>query len=557
MELKHKSKVLVQGEERITHRGFLRCLGLTDEDLNKPFIGIVNTWSEFHPGHVHLKDIAVEVKSGIRSAGGVPFEVNTISICDGLCMGHEGMKWVLPSRELIANSMELVVSANRFDAIVFLASCDKIVPASLMAAGRINVPSIIVTGGPMMPGYHPQNKTFLYQNDLRKAIVLHRRGKMSEEEFKEIEKFAFPGPGSCVIMGTANSMSCLTEVLGMSLPGSGTIPAVDSRRKLLSRKSGEQVMKLLSEGILPTQIMTPEALNNAMTAEMALGGSTNCILHLLALSKELGYPLALDDFEKISRHTPFLVNVVPSGEYFMSDFDRAGGVSALLKELEHLLSMDVLTVTGKTLRENIKTAQVFDRKVICSKDSPLSSEGGVAILRGSLAPFGAVVKQSGVAKEMLVHEGRARVFESEEAATQAILKNKIESGDVIVIRYEGLEGGPGMREMLTATSLLMASGLGKSVALVTDGRFSGATSGPCVGHVSPEAMKGGPIAVVEDGDIIRIDIPNRRIDLKISKEELAKRMKRWKRPPSRVEKGYLKYYAEKVGPSHQGAIFEG
>jgi dihydroxy-acid dehydratase len=557
MEPKHKSKELVQGEERVTHRGFLRCLGLSDEDLNKPFIGILNTWSEFHPGHFHLKDIAAEVKSGIRSAGGVPFEVNTISLCDGLCMGHEGMRWVLPSRELIANSMELVASANRFDAIVFLASCDKIVPASLIAAARLNIPSIIVTGGPMMPGYHQKNKAFLYQNDLRKAIIAHRRGEMSEEEFIEIEKFAFPGPGSCVIMGTANSMSCLTEVLGMSLPGCGTIPAVDSRRKLLSRKSGEKVMKLLSEGILPSQIMTIEALKNAILAEMALGASTNCILHLLALSNELGYPLALDDFDQISRHTPFLVNVVPSGKYFIGDFDRAGGVSALLKQLEHLLSLDVLTVTGKTLRENIKIAQIFDGEIIRSKDNPLFPAGGVAVLKGSLAPFGGVVKQSGVANEMMIHEGRARVFESEEAANQAILKDKIESGDVIVIRYEGLEGGPGMREMLTATSLLMASGMGKSVALVTDGRFSGATSGPCIGHVSPEAMKGGPIAVVEEGDIISIDIPNRRLDLKISEEEISKRLKKWKKPNSRVEKGYLKYYAEKVGPSHQGAIFEG
>jgi len=554
LELKHKSKEIVEGDERVHHRGLLRSLGLTGEDLKKPFIGVINTWSEIHPGNVHLRGLAREVKAGVLSAGGMPFEVNTIALCDGICQGHDGMRWVLPSRELIADSMEVVANANRFDALVFLVSCDKIIPAALIAAARLDIPSIVIAGGPMMPGYHKRRGEFIYGNHVRKALMKYKQGKISEEEFEEVETCAYPGPGSCAMMGTANSMACISEALGMSLPGSGTAPAVDIKRKHLAKKTGRQIIRLLGEGILPSQIMSPQAMENAITAQMALGASTNCVLHLLALAHELGYSLDLDVFDKISKKTPLLVNVVPSGKYFLSDFDRAGGVAALLKEVAELLDLDVLTVTGKTLGDNIKAVRVWNRQVIHSLDNPLRSEGGIAVLKGNLAPDGAVVKQSAVAREMYCHQGPARIYESEEEATHAILAGKVKSGDVMVIRFEGPRGGPGMREMLMPTSLLMASGLGSKVALVTDGRFSGATYGPCIGHVSPEAAAGGLIAVAEDGDVISIDIPNRSLELKVAEEELKKRLAGWSRPDEKIKSGYLRSYSQMVGPAHRGAV---
>ncbi len=553
---KHKSKKMVEGDERAPHRGLLRSLGLTGSDLKKPFVGVINTWSEIHPGHIHLRELAQEAKEGVLSAGGLPFEVNTIALCDGICQAHEGMRWALPSRELIADSMEAVGSANGFDAVIFLASCDKIIPATLLAAARLNVPSIVVTGGPMMPGFQAECGRLIYGNDVRKTLLKYKRGEASQEELLEVERCAYPGPGSCAMMGTANSMACLTEALGMSLPGSGTTPAVDAKRKHLARQSGRQVMELLSEGILPTQIMTPRAIENAITVEMALGASTNCVLHLLALARELGHSLDLDVFDKISRRTPFLVDVIPSGKHFLSDFHRDGGVPALLKEIEKLLDLDVLTVTGKTLENTIRAARPGEGKVVRALDDPLLPEGGIAVLRGTLAPDGAVVKLSAVPPEMYCHQGPARVYDSEREVTDALMAGKVEAGDVIVIRFEGPSGGPGMPEMLMPTSLLMASGLGDKVALVTDGRFSGATYGPCIGHVSPEAMEGGPIAVVEDGDLISIDIPNRRLEIKLAKKELERRFSAWCKPEAKVKSGYLGAYSQRVGSAHQGAVLE-
>ncbi len=556
MELKHKSKDVTAGDERVHHRGLLRSLGLNGSDLNKPFIGVVNTWSEIHPGHIHLRELAQEVKQGVMAAGGTPFEVNTIAICDGVCQANEGMRWALPSREIIADSMEAIIGANRFDAAVLLASCDKIVPAALMAAARLDIPAIIVTGGAMMPGYQASCSRQVYGNDIRKALMDHTRGKISDTEFLEMENCTYPGPGSCAMMGTANSMACLTEAIGMSLPGSGTAPAVDAKRKRLARNSGKQVLELLARGILPAQIMSRQALDNAIKASMAIGASTNCVLHLLALARELGYKLELETFDVISKRVPFLLDVVPSGKHYVPDFDRDGGMPVLLKEMGELLDTDVMTVTGETLASSLEGAPATTHAVVRPLDNPLRAGGGLAVLRGNLSPNGAIVKQSGVPMEMMRHQGPALVFESEDEAVQALLAEKVKAGDVIVIRYEGPCGGPGMPEMLMPTSLLMASGLGERVALVTDGRFSGTSYGPCIGHVSPEAIKGGPIAVVENGDLISIDIAKRRLDIAVSESELKKRLAAWRQPKPKVTRGYLGRYSKMVGPAHLGAIVE-
>ncbi len=556
MDPKHKSKAMVEGNERVHHRGLLRSLGLTGSDIRKPFVGVVNTWSEIHPGHVHLQDLAREVKQGVISGGGTPFEVNTIALCDGVCQAHEGMRWALPSREIIADSMEATVSANRFDAAVFMASCDKIVPAALMAAARLDIPSIILTGGAMMPGYQASCAKLVYGNDVRKALMNHARGKISNAEFVEMEKSAYPGPGSCAMMGTANSMACLSEAIGMALPGNGTAPAVDAKRKQLARDSGKQVMALLEEGVLPCAIMTNEALENAIMAGMAIGASTNCVLHLLALAAELDLKLDLARFDAISKRVPFLLDVVPSGKYFVSDFDREGGMPVLLKEMGGLLHPGVMTVTGKTLAATLEAAPATTHRIVRPLDNPLRPEGGVAVLSGSLSPDGAIVKQSGVPPKMLRHQGPARVYEGEQEAIRALMANEVEAGDVIVIRYEGPRGGPGMPEMLMPTSLLMASGLGENVALVTDGRFSGASYGPCIGHVSPEAIEGGPIALVQNGDLITIDIPARRLDIGVSEAGLKKRLAAWRQPKPKVTRGYLGRYSKRVGSAHLGAIVE-
>ncbi|MBI5968276.1 MAG: dihydroxy-acid dehydratase [Deltaproteobacteria bacterium] len=550
--MEKRSDLVIKGDARAANRALLRALGLTDRDFEKPFIGVINTWSEINPGHVHLRALAEAAKQGIRAAGGVPFEVNTIGLCDGIAQGHEGMKRILPSRNLIADSIELVVDANRFDAMVLLASCDKIVPACWMAAARLDIPAIMITGGPMMPGrFRGEELVLPYA---REAVGRLRRGEITPEEFDEIERCICPGPGSCAMMGTANSTSCLTEILGMSLPGCGTAHAVDSKKVRIARESGEQILRLLAADLRPSKIMTTAALNNAITASMALGGSTNIVLHLLALANELNIPLSLETFDEISRRTPFICNIRPSGEYTLLSLEEAGGVPAVLSEIRDLLHLNVLTVTGKTLGENLAGAKNRNPDVIFSMIKPLRREGGIAILRGSLAPGGAVVKQSAVSEKMMVHTGPARVFENEESAREAVLGNQIKPGEVIVIRYEGPKGGPGMREMLSVTASLVGMGLAESVSLVTDGRFSGSTRGPCIGHIVPEAQEGGPIALVRDGEPIQIDIPRRRLDLLIPLEEIERRRKTWSPPPLKVSRGYLKTYAERVSSADKGCI---
>jgi len=550
--MEKRSDLVIKGDARAANRALLRAVGLTDRDFEKPFIGVINTWSEINPGHVHLRALAEAAKNGIRAGGGVPFEVNTIGLCDGIAQGHEGMKRILPSRNLIADSIELVVDANRFDAVVLLASCDKIVPACWMAAARLDLPAIMITGGPMMPGrFRGEELVLPYA---REAVGRLRRGEITPDEFDEIERCICPGPGSCAMMGTANSTSCLTEILGMSLPGCGTAHAVDSKKVRIARESGEQILRILAENLRPSKIMTAAALKNAITASMALGGSTNIVLHLLALANELNIPLSLETFDEISRRTPFICNVRPSGKYTLLSLEEAGGVAAVLSEIRTLLDLGVLTVTGKTLGENLVGAKNQNRDVVFSMVKPLRPEGGIAILRGTLAPGGAVVKQSAVSEKMMVHTGPARVFENEESAREAVLGGKIKPGEVIVIRYEGPKGGPGMREMLSVTASLVGMGLAESVSLVTDGRFSGSTRGPCIGHIVPEAQDGGPIALVWDGDSIQIDIPERRLDLLVPTDEIERRRKTWSPPRLKVDRGYLKTYAQRVSSADKGCI---
>jgi dihydroxy-acid dehydratase len=550
--MEKRSDILHRGDARAANRALLRSLGLTDKDFDKPFIGIVNTWTEINPGHIHLRTLAEAAKSGVRMAGGIPFEVNTIALCDGIAQGHAGMRRILPSRNLIADSIELVVDANRFDAIIILASCDKIVPASWMAIARLDVPAIMITGGPMMPGRFRGEQLVLPA--AREAQGRMLRGEITPEDFQEIEQCLCPGPGSCSMMGTANSTSCLTEVMGLSLPGCGTSHAVDAKKLRIARESGDQILRIWKENLKPSKILTLSALKNAITASMALGGSTNIVLHLLALANELNIPLSLETFDEISRRTPFICSIKPSGKFPMLGLEDAGGVPAVLHELRDLLDLKVLTVTGKTLEENLSGVQNKNPEVILSRQKPLRKEGGIAILRGSLAPGGAVVKQSGVSEKIMVHTGPARVFETEVSAREAVFGNRVKPGEIIVIRYEGPKGGPGMPEMLSVTAALVGMGLAESVSLVTDGRFSGSTRGPCIGHIVPEAQDGGPIALVRDGDSIAIDIPNRRLDLLVPPEELERRRRAWMPPPLKVNRGYLKTFAERVSSADKGCI---
>jgi len=550
--MEKRSDILHRGDARAANRALLRSLGLTDKDFEKPFIGIVNTWTEINPGHIHLRTLAEAAKSGVRMAGGIPFEVNTIALCDGIAQGHAGMRRILPSRNLIADSIELVVDANQFDAFIVLASCDKIVPASWMAIARLDLPALMITGGPMMPGRFRGEQLVLPA--AREAQGRMLRGEITQADFQEIEECLCPGPGSCSMMGTANSTSCLTEVMGLSLPGCGTSHAVDAKKLRIARESGEQILRIWKEGLKPSKILTLSALKNAVTASMAFGGSTNIVLHLMALANELNIPLSLETFDEISRRTPFICSIKPSGKYPMLGLEDAGGVPAVLHELRDLLDLKVLTVTGKTLEENLSAVQNRNPEVILSRQKPLRKEGGIAILRGSLAPGGAVVKQSAVSEKIMVHTGPARVFETEVSAREAVFGNRVKPGEVIVIRYEGPKGGPGMPEMLSVTAALVGMGLAESVSLVTDGRFSGSTRGPCIGHIVPEAQDGGPIALVRDGDSIAIDIPNRRLDLRVPPEELERRRKAWTPPPLKVNRGYLKTFAERVSSADKGCI---
>jgi dihydroxy-acid dehydratase len=551
-----KSDTVKRGIERAPHRALLHALGWRRADIDKPLIGIVNSFTEIVPGHIHLNQLAQAAKAGVWSAGGIPFELNTIAVCDGIAMNHPGMKYSLPSRELIADSVETMAEAHAFDGLVFIPNCDKITPGMLMAAVRLNLPAIFVSGGPMLAGRREVNgkEEKVDVNTLFEAVGMVAAGKMKAEELEELEELACPGCGSCAGMFTANTMNCLTEALGMGLPGNGTIPAVDARRLQLAQKAGQQVMKLLADNIRPRDIITREAIHNAFSVDMALGGSTNSVLHLMAIAHEAGVEFPLAKVNEISQRTPHLSRLRPSGEYHVEDLDRAGGIAAVMKELEGLLNLKAKTVSGKTVAGVIADAHNRDKEVIRPIAHAHSPIGGIAVLFGNLAPDGAVVKRAAVAEEMMFHQGTARVFDSEEEATKAIMNKRIKSGEVIVIRYEGPKGGPGMREMLTPTSILSGMGLDKEVALITDGRFSGATRGAAIGHVSPEAASRGPIAVLKDGDIIKIDIAHNRLDVELSDKEIDERLSKLAEFKPRVTSGYLRRYAERVSSASTGAV---
>lgn len=546
-----------QGLARAPHRSLLKGMGYTNEELARPLIGVINAKNESIPGHIHLDKIAEAVKSGIRMAGGTPMEVPCIGVCDGTAMNHRGMNYSLPSRELVADSIEAMAEANAFDAMVLIPNCDKIVPGMLMAAGRVNIPSLVVSGGPMLAGR--RRGKVLDLTAMFEAVGSVSAGNMTEEELYQMEDYACPGCGSCSGMFTANSMNCLVEAIGMGLPGNGTIPAVYGERIRLAKEAGMKIMDLLERGLLPRDIMTLKAFENALTMDMALGCSTNSVLHLPAIAHDAGVMIDLDLVNVISSRTPNLCKLSPAGPHHMEDLYEAGGVQAVMKELakKNLLNLDQLTVAGKTIGEICEMADdPIDREVIRPIDEPYKQTGGIAVLRGNLAPDGAVVKQSAVAPEMMVHQGPARVFESEDQAYQAILEGKIKKKDVIIIRYEGPRGGPGMKEMLSPTAAIAGMGLDKDVALITDGRFSGATRGASIGHVSPEAMAAGPIALVEEGDIISINIPEGRLDLLVDDSVLEERKRKWKAPEARFKSGYLARYARMVTSANTGAVLK-
>ncbi len=551
-----KSDAIKKGIERAPHRSLLYALGLTTAELDRPFIGVVNSFSEVVPGHMHLRAIAEAVKDGVRSGGGVPFEFNTIAVCDGIAMNHQGMKYSLPSRELIADSVEIMAEAHAFDGLVFITNCDKIVPGMLMAAVRLNLPSIFISGGPMLAGRLGDSDKRVDLSSVFEAVGKTSRGQMTEAELAQLEEVACPGCGSCAGMFTANTMNCLTEALGMALTGGGTIPAVDARRLKLAEETGQQVMKLLASDIRPRGIINRASIHNAFVVDMALGGSTNSVLHLMAVAHEAGVDFTLPMINNISEQTPCLCKLSPAGDYHIEDLDNAGGIAAVMKELKGHLNLEAGTVSGKTVGSLIADGRVMDSEVIHSVANAYAAKGGIAILFGNLAPEGAVVKRAAVAPEMMVHRGPARVFDSEEAAMEAIMAGNIKAGEVLVIRYEGPKGGPGMREMLTPTSILSGMGMDKKVALITDGRFSGATRGAAIGHVSPEAASCGPIAALADGDIIRIDIPNHSLKVELSDGEIAARLARLAEFDSKVKTGYLRYYTEKVSSASTGAVFK-
>jgi dihydroxy-acid dehydratase len=546
-----------KGMERAGPRSLMKATGLIEEEINRPFIGVVNSWNEFVPGHIDLNKLADSVKAGIRIGGGTPLEFHTIGVCDGIAMGHEGMKYSLASRETIADSVELQARAHQLDGLVFVTSCDKILPGHLMAAARLNIPSIVVTGGPMCPGIFEDAHVDLIS--VFEAVGKLKAGKITEKQVKLLEDCACPGAGSCAGLFTANTMACMTEALGMSLPGCATAPATDAKKFRIAKKTGIKILELVKKQILPRDIMTKKAFENAIRTDMAIGGSTNTTLHLPAIAHECGIKLNLDDFDRISRQSPYITSIRPSGTDFMVDLDAAGGIQAVLDRLRKKLNLGCLTVTGKTLKENLDELVIVNPKmnvrVIRTLSNPYSKEGGIAVLRGNLAPRGSVVKQAAVSEKMMKHTGPARVFDCEDAANAAIMGGKIRRGDVIVIRYEGPKGGPGMREMLQGTSAVAGMGLSESVALITDGRFSGGTRGPCIGHVSPEAEEGGPIAIVRDGDMIEIDIHKRKLSVKLSDKEIKERLKKWKKPQRKLT-GVLKRYAQLVSSADKGAIFE-
>ncbi|WP_456481579.1 dihydroxy-acid dehydratase [Methanopyrus sp.] len=546
-----RSREIKEGVERTPHRALLRACGITDEEMDRPFVAVVNTYSEVVPGHVHLDKVAEAVKAGIRMAGGVPFEVETVALCDGIAMNTPGMKYSLPSRELVADTIETVIEAHRFDGFVAIVSCDKMVPGALMAAARLDLPAAVVTGGPMEPGSVDGERVDLI--DAFEAVGAYEDGDISKEELEELEMRACPGPGSCAGMFTANTMACMTEVLGMSEFNCAATPATEAEKLRIAKLTGMRIVEAIEEGITARDVLTREAFLDAIRVDMALGGSTNTVLHLLAIAREADVELTLDDFDELSRETPHLCAMRPGGPHTMRDLYEAGGVPAVMKELAEDLHLDRVDFAGRPMRERIERAEIRDREVIRPKDDPVHEEGGIVVLYGNLAPKGAVIKTAALSERMYEHEGPAVVFDSEEEATEAILGGDIDPGDVVVIRYEGPAGGPGMREMLTPTAALCGMGLDDSVALVTDGRFSGGTRGPCVGHVSPEAYRGGPIAVVEDGDTILLDVRKRRLEVEIEDEELEARLEEWE-PPKDDVTGYLKRYRELVRGADEGAV---
>lgn len=547
-----RSDVVKKGATRCAHRSLFNAMGFGSEDLQKPLIGICNSFNEVIPGHIHLREITEAAKLGVAAAGGTPMEFPAIGVCDGIAMGHTGMKFSLASRELIADSIEAVATATGFDALVLIPNCDKVVPGMLMAAARLNIPCVVVSGGPMLPGRYQGHDISVSQSF--EAAGEFAAGKITEADMTSIEAAACPGCGSCAGLFTANTMNCLTEALGMGLPGNGTIPAAyTGARRQLAKRAGHVVMELLKKDIKPRDILTEKAFENAITVDMGIGGSTNTVLHLTAIAHEAGIELPAARFDEISRKTPYIAKLSPAGTHHMIDLNEAGGINAVMKELSKkgVIHTDAMTVVG-TVAEKIANAKILRPDVIKTVEEPYRKEGGLAILSGNLCPENAVVKASAVAEDMLVYTGKAKCFSSEESAVNAIMDGKIVEGDVVVIRYEGPKGGPGMQEMLNPTAVI--SGRGLKVALITDGRFSGASRGACIGHISPEAMAGGPIAFIEDGDLIDIDIPNRKLELRVSDEELAKRKAAWVKPEPKIKTGYLSRYAKLTTSASRGAV---
>ncbi len=557
-ELLMISDAIKKGPQRAPHRGLLRAVGLKDDDFDKPFIGIANSYTDIVPGHVHLREVGEIVRQAIVDAGGVPFMFNTIGVCDGIAMGHTGMKYSLASRETIADSVEIMLEAHCFDAVVCIPNCDKIVPGMLMAAARCNVPTIFVSGGPMLAGKTPNGRT-IDLISIGEGVAQQAAGTIDAEELETLERYGCPGCGSCSGMFTANSMNCLCEAIGIALPGNGTIPAVDPRRKELYRQAGARAVEIAGKGPKPREIITEPSLHNALVLDMAMGGSSNTVLHSLALAQEADVKLDMQSIAELSRKVPNICRVAPSSDYHMEDVDKAGGVSAIMKEIskiDGLLDLSCPTISGKTLGETIADAKINDPECIRPLNKAYSASGGLVILSGNLAPEGAVVKSAGVPSSMMVHEGPAIIFESQEEASEGILAGKVQAGQVVVIRNEGPRGGPGMQEMLSPTSYIVGRGLGEQVALITDGRFSGGTRGACFGHISPEAAIGGPIGLLRDGDIIAIDIPNEKIEVRLSDEQLAQRRKEWQPPKPRITTGVLGKYATMATSASTGAVLK-
>jgi len=549
-----RSKTIKEGLERVPHRALLYATGVPKTEMSKPFIAVATSFTDIIPGHIGMRDLERFIEKGVHTGGGYPFFFGIPGICDGIAMGHKGMHYSLPSRELIADIVEAITEAHQFDGLVLLTNCDKITPGMLMAAARINIPSIVVTAGPMLSG-RLKGKRLSLVNDTFEAIGKYKKGLINDEELEALEECACPGAGSCQGMYTANTMACVTEALGMSLPKCATSLAVSANKKRIAFESGRRIVELIKKNITPRKIMTRKAFENAIMVDLALGGSTNTVLHIPAIAHDAGVDLPLETFDHLSRTTPHICDMLPAGKNYLEDLDYAGGIPVVLNRLRDKVH-DTITVSGKSIYSIADTAVITDEDVIRPLNKAHHKEGGIAILRGNLAPDGAVVKQSAVSKNMMSFEGVAKVFNSEEDGMKAILNGKIKAGDVVVIRYEGPKGGPGMREMLSSTATIAGMGLSESVALLTDGRFSGGTRGPCIGHISPEAMEGGPIAIIKDGDRIKIDIPKRKIDLMLSDKEIKERLSRWKPPEPKIKKGYLSRYARMVSSAGSGAVMK-